>query len=72
MIEIFGTPQCSFCVSAKDYCDRAGFEYVYKDLMMDEDAFDDLNSRGSFRGVPQIFVDGKHIGGYTELLKLDL
>ena len=65
-VKIYGKEGCSFCEKAKALCDLYGLGYEYIDCTFNEDALDFLIESG-FRSVPQIYVDGTHIGGYTEL-----
>lgn len=60
---------CPYCVSAKNWLNEHGvaFENVVKDDYAERQAF--YAEHGNVFGtVPQIFVDGKRIGGYTEML----
>lgn len=65
-VNIYGKSGCSFCEKSKTLCELYGLEYEYIDCTFNEDALDFLIENG-FRSVPQIYVDGTHIGGYTEL-----
>ncbi len=69
-VEIYSKPQCPYCVQAKALAEREGYELTYK--MLDED-FDRETLMETFPGArtfPQIIVDGKKIGGYTEFKAL--
>lgn len=46
---------CIFCQKAKEFL--TGFEISYEE------------EYAPFGQVPQIYIDDKHIGGYTELLE---
>ena len=66
MIEIWSKPQCPFCDKAENLCIQKNFEF--KKFMLDEDY-----SREEFmikfptaRTFPQILIDGRLVGGYTE------
>src|SRR3954452_3458503 len=70
-IRMYTTRWCGYCVRAKALLDARGLEY-------DEVALDDdpgfratLNERTGGWTVPQIVIDGRPIGGYTELWRLD-
>ena len=65
MIRIYGKEGCNYCEKAKVLCDMYELEYEYIDATFDEEALDFLIENG-FRTVPQVFIDGEHIGGYTE------
>ena len=69
-VEIFGKDNCPFCDKAKGLAEREGHELTYK--MLDED-FDRETLMETFPGArtfPQIIVDGKKIGGYTDYAQL--
>jgi glutaredoxin 3 len=70
-IRMYSTTWCGYCVRAKALLDRRGLEYE-EILMDDDDAFRQkmLDMTGRWT-VPQIFIDDKPIGGYTELWALD-
>ena len=67
-IIVYSKPACQFCVKAKDLLTRLGYEYtekvVTKDLSLEE-LFEEIGKQ--VRTIPQIVIDGKHIGGYNEL-----
>ena len=69
-ITVWGQSNCQYCDMAKRLLDAKGLAYEYK-------AITDINSKKEFfevtkgaRSVPQIFVDGKLIGGYEQLKAL--
>jgi glutaredoxin 3 len=58
------------------YCDMAKSLLRLRDITFEERNISKdytkeqlLEAAPSARSVPQIFIDGKHIGGYTELKK---
>jgi glutaredoxin 3 len=68
---MYSTTWCGYCVRAKALLDRRGLEY--EEIVMDDDpAFRQklLDMTGRWT-VPQIFIDGEPIGGYTELWQLE-
>ncbi|OWQ95126.1 glutaredoxin 3 [Sphingopyxis witflariensis] len=71
-IEIYTKFLCPYCTRAKALFDRKGAEYEEIDVTMDRAGFDKMvdRARGG-RTVPQIFIDGKHIGGSDDLAALD-
>jgi glutaredoxin 3 len=71
-ITIYTTDYCPFCVRAKKLLGDRGIPYEEVHLSDDDDqAWDDLYERSKMKTVPQIFVDGKILGGYTELAAVD-
>lgn len=68
LIEIYGMTGCGFCTQATVVCQEAGLDYIYIDLAKSPEMMEELESRiGRFKTVPQIFMDGTHIGGFAEL-----
>ena len=68
---MYTTRWCGYCVRAKALLDSRGLEY--EEIRLDEDAafrqrLFDLTGGWT---VPQILIDGKPIGGFTELWQLD-
>ena len=71
-IEVFTKFLCPYCSRAKALLDRQGAEYQEIDVTMDRAGFDAMVERaGGARTVPQIFIDGKHIGGSDDMAALD-
>ena len=70
-IQMYTTRWCGYCVRAKALLEARGFEY--EEIMLDDDPTFRrrlLELTGGWT-VPQIVVDGRPIGGYTELWQLD-
>ena len=71
-IEVFTKFFCPYCTRAKALLDRKGVEYQEIDLTTDRAGFDAMVARtGGARTVPQIFIDGQHVGGSDDLAALD-
>jgi glutaredoxin 3 len=70
-IEIFTTPFCGYCARAKALLDSKGVAYDERDTMMDDKARTEMRARTNRTSVPQIFIDGQHIGGSDELAALE-
>jgi glutaredoxin 3 len=70
-IQVYSTRWCGYCVRAKTLLESKGIDY--EDVSLDDDpAFRQklFDLTGGWT-VPQILIDGKPIGGYTELWRLD-
>lgn len=68
--EIFSKDSCPFCVHAKTLLETRGVPYEEIDAVAQKSVLIERVTRdtGSApRTVPQIYLDGRHIGGYTEL-----
>lgn len=64
---IYTTSYCPFCSAAKALlCSKAiGFEEI--DVTCDPPRRAEMEQLSQRRTVPQIFIDGRSIGGYNEL-----
>lgn len=72
MIEIYTTPTCPFCIRAKALLHSKGASFVETDVSQDPELRAAMTQRaGGRRTVPQIFIDGRHIGGSDDLAALD-
>lgn len=71
-VEIYSKTFCSYCVRAKRLLEikRIGFlEYL---IDGDANKRQEMIQRAHGRStVPQIFIDGRHIGGCSDLLALE-
>ena len=71
-IEIYTTPWCGYCARAKSLLERKGVAYEEIDVSNSPDERDHMVERsGGRRTVPQIFVDGRHLGDSDEMAALD-
>ena len=70
-IEIYITPFCGYCARAKGLLDQKGAAYEEMDVMMDEKKRSEMRERSKRSTVPQIFINGQHIGGSDELAALE-
>lgn len=71
-IEIYTTPICGYCHAAKRLLASKGASFVEIDVMTDPDRRAEMMQRAhGGRTVPQIFIDGTHIGGSDDLHALD-
>ena len=71
-ILVYSTPFCGYCAAAKRLLTAKGAEYTEIDVMMDPERRQEMLAKsGGLRTVPQIFIDGRHIGGFDELNALD-
>jgi GrxC family glutaredoxin len=70
-VELYTTPSCSFCVRAKRLLEARGIAFREIDVAADAELRAEIIRRTSRRTVPQIFIDGRSIGGFEELAALD-
>ena len=68
---MYTTSVCPFCVQAKRLLRERGIPYDEIDVEVDAAVRAEMMTRaGGRRTVPQIFIDGEHVGGYVELQAL--
>lgn len=71
-IEIYTTPSCPYCHAAKALLARKGVTFEETDVSRDPDLRAQMTTRaGGRRTVPQIFIDGRHVGGSDDIHALD-
>jgi glutaredoxin 3 len=70
-VEVYTWSNCPFCVRAKDLLNRKGAQFEEINLDGKDNELAQLRERTGQRTVPQIFIDGKLIGGFTDLAALD-
>ena len=70
-IEIYTTQWCGYCARAKALLERKGASFEEMDVMEDEAKRAEMRSRSKRTTVPQIFINGQHIGGSDELHALE-
>lgn len=67
-IEIFTGYGCSYCDRAKAVLQERGLAFVERSVD-DQTVLAEFRERlPRVRSIPQIFVDGEHIGGYEDLV----
>jgi glutaredoxin 3 len=70
-IELYSTGICPYCVMAKQLLQRKNADYTEIRIDLDTEKRDEMIARSKQRTVPQIFINGDSIGGYTDLVALD-
>ncbi|MHA1529692.1 MAG: glutaredoxin [Alphaproteobacteria bacterium] len=67
-IEIFTGPNCGYCDAAKALMRRNGPDFEEIDLAANPENIKAFRTRlPRVRAIPQIFIDGEHIGGLEDL-----
>ena len=70
-IVIYTKDWCGYCHAAKGLLKQLNLPYTEIDVTRDHAQYDEMLKRSSGRTtVPQIFIDGNGIGGYTDLSRL--
>ncbi|WP_348666015.1 GrxA family glutaredoxin [Arsenophonus symbiont of Ornithomya chloropus] len=75
-LTIFGRSGCPYCISAKKIAEKLkntlnDFDYNYIDIEVENITKNDLSKKVGkiVKTVPQIFLDEKYIGGFTDFEK---
>ena len=66
-VQVYSTPYCPYCVRAKALLRRMEVDFDEIDVSDDREKRAWLVGATGQRTVPQIFIDGRSIGGFTEL-----
>ncbi len=63
---------CGYCAGAKSLLKKKGAAYL--EIRVDEEAGkrEEMEQRAGRDSVPQIFIGDQHIGGFDELVELDM
>jgi glutaredoxin 3 len=71
-VQLYTTPFCPYCVRARALLDRKGVAFIDIDITEEPGRHGEMVGRAGGRtSVPQIFINGEHIGGSDELVALD-
>lgn len=71
-VEIYTTQTCPYCIAAKRLLTKKGVTFTEIDVGRDPALRDAMTRRANGgRTVPQIFIDGKHVGGSDDIHALD-
>ncbi|MBD3669632.1 MAG: glutaredoxin 3 [Gammaproteobacteria bacterium] len=71
-IDIYTTQFCPFCVRAKMLLDKKGVAYNEIPVDQQPEKRSEMEQRSGGTSVPQIFINGKHIGGCDEMYELEM
>ncbi|MBL8642729.1 MAG: glutaredoxin 3 [Rhodospirillaceae bacterium] len=71
-VEIYTSPFCGYCHRAKALLTRKGVAFTEFDVMSDANKRKEMTERSNGgRTVPQIFINGRHVGGSDDIHALD-
>ena len=72
LVEIYTQPWCPYCSRAKRLLESKGVEF--REIVAPHgtpERAEAIRRSGGRTTVPQIFIDGQHVGGCDDLLALD-
>src|ERR671912_511495 len=70
-VVLYTKDYCGFCARAKELLNLKGVEFTEIDITHDAVLQAEMIERSGRRTVPQIFIDGRHVGGFDDLAALD-
>jgi glutaredoxin 3 len=70
-VKVYTTEYCGYCVAAKRLLDQLSIPYQEIRVDKEPETRERLSRENNgYRTVPMIFIDGKFVGGFTELSTL--
>ncbi len=71
-VEMYSTMFCPYCARARALLERKGVAFANIDINAHPERRDEMVRRAGGRTtVPQIFIDGEHIGGCDDMMALE-
>lgn len=70
-VVIYAKGYCPYCRAAKALLREKNVDFREIEVTHDVDLQAEMMARSGRRTVPQIFIDGRHIGGYDDLAAID-
>ena len=71
-VEIYATQSCPYCHAARGLLQKKGVDYELIDVGREPERRSEMTQRAQGRRtVPQIFIDGTHVGGSDDIHALD-
>lgn len=70
-VEIYTADSCPYCLRAKLLLDQKGVGYVEIRVDGEPSKLEEMIKRSGRHSVPQIFINGRGIGGFDDLWQLE-
>lgn len=70
-VVMYSTRWCGYCVRARRLLDNKGVAYTNIDVSSDPRKREEMMDKSGRHTVPQIWINGEHIGGCNELYALE-
>jgi glutaredoxin 3 len=71
-VEIYSTGSCGYCARTRRLLERKGVAFEEIRIDRERGRRAEMHERCGRDSVPQVFVDGRHLGGYEDLVDLDM
>ena len=70
-VVMYSSAICPYCVAAKNFLKQRGIEWREVRVDLDPVARTEMLERARRTSVPQIFINGTHVGGFDDMVALD-
>ncbi|MEW6445772.1 MAG: glutaredoxin 3 [Pseudomonadota bacterium] len=70
-VTVYLSRACFYCTMAQRLLHTKGVSYAPIVVDGDDALWDEMEARSGRSTVPQVFIDQRPVGGYTDLLALD-
>jgi glutaredoxin 3 len=70
-VVVYTTTYCPYCVRAKALLDKKGARYAEVECTDRPEIRDWLVEASKQRTVPQVFINGRPVGGFSDIAALD-
>ena len=70
-VTMYTTAVCPYCVAAKNFLKSRGVAWTEVRVDMDPAARKAMMEMSRRTSVPQIFINGTHVGGFDDMVALD-
>ena len=71
-VKMYCTSSCPFCNNAEKLLLSKGVEIEKINTEEEAEEFAEIVAQIGRDSVPQIFIDGKHVGGFDDISELDM
>lgn len=71
-IQIYTSQLCGYCQRARRLLERKGVEYEEIRVDIEPERWNEMVARSGRDTVPQLFVGERHVGGFEDMVDLDL
>ncbi|MBI3057959.1 MAG: glutaredoxin 3 [Deltaproteobacteria bacterium] len=70
-VVIYTTTSCPYCTRAKAFLRSKNVDFEEIDVSRDERLQEEIIRLSGRRTVPQIFINGKSVGGFDDIKQMD-
>lgn len=71
-VVMYSTASCPYCIRAKNLLDKKGVTYTDHRVDAEPHLRPEMERLSGRTSVPQIFIGDLHVGGYDDMVDLDL